>query len=169
MPFDTHWNPNQAQTTQETHQAVSYSDAERAHVQKTICAQLALGKSVKSILENTPGMPTRQTFYNWLMEDAEFFDNYTRAREAQADFFADEITEIADTETDPQKARNRIDARKWAAGKLKPKLYGDRLQIDGDLNVKLTDEQLDARLTKLLGKAGTAVAAGREGEAEEAA
>ncbi len=148
---------------------MSYSAEQRAHIQTTICAQLALGKSVKSILDNTPGMPDRQTFYNWLLADAEFFDNYTRAREAQAYCFADEITEIADTETDPQKARNRIDARKWAAGKLKPKLYGDRLQIDGDLNVKLTDEQLEARLSKLLGKAGTAVTAGREGEAEEAA
>lgn len=148
---------------------MSYSDEQRAHIQTTICAQLALGKSVKFILENVPGMPSRDTFYEWLLKDAEFSDNYTRAREAQADFFADEITEIADTESDPQKARNRIDARKWAAGKLKPKLYGDRLQIDGDLNVKLTDDQLDARLAKLLGKAGTAVAAGGKGEAEEAA
>ncbi len=148
---------------------MSYSDEQRAHIQTTICAQLALGKSVKFILENVPGMPSRDTFYEWLLKDAEFSDNYTRAREAQADFFADEITEIADTESDPQKARNRIDARKWAAGKLKPKLYGDRLQIDGDLNVKLTDDQLDARLAKLLGKAGAAVAAGGKGEAEEAA
>lgn len=148
---------------------MSYSDEQRTHIQTTICAQLALGKSVKFILENVPGMPSRDTFYEWLLKDAEFSDNYTRAREAQADFFADEITEIADTESDPQKARNRIDARKWAAGKLKPKLYGDRLQIDGDLNVKLTDDQLDARLAKLLGKAGTAVAAGGKGEAEEAA
>lgn len=110
-------------------------------------------------------MPARQTVYQWLMNDASFSDNYTRAREAQADYYADEIADIADTETDPNKARVRIDARKWAAGKLKPKVYGDRLHLDGDMNVSMSDAQLDARLAKLLGKAGAAGAFSREGEA----
>lgn len=28
--------------------------------------------------------------------------------------------------------RNRVDARKWVASKLKPKAYGERVQVAGD-------------------------------------
>lgn len=41
------------------------------------------------------------------------------------------ILEIADNpEIDPQDKRVRIDARKWAMGKLKPKKYGDKQVVD---------------------------------------
>lgn len=144
---------------------IIWTDDKKAMVQEIICIGLASGRSLKNILETEPGMPARQTVYQWLMNDSGFSDNYTRAREAQADYYADEIADIADTESDPNKARVRIDARKWAAGKLKPKVYGDRLQLDGDMNVSMSDAQLDARLAKLLGKAGAAGALSREGEA----
>ena len=55
-----------------------------------------------------------------------------RAREKQADFYADEIITIADTEPDAAIARVRIDARKWTASKLRPKVYGDRVKHSGD-------------------------------------
>lgn len=145
-----------------------YSPDERDDIQKRICILIASGRSLKNILENEGGMPSRDTVYGWLYDDATFSDNYTRAREAQADYYADEITDIADSEDDPQKARNRIDARKWAAGKLKPKVYGERLQLDGDMNVKLTDQQLEARLALLLGKAGANQPASGEGTPEAA-
>ncbi|MGL4560223.1 MAG: hypothetical protein ACRCV5_22205 [Afipia sp.] len=144
---------------------IIWTDEKKAKVQEVICIGLASGRSLKNILETEQGMPSRQTVYQWLMNDASFSDNYTRAREAQADYYADEIADIADTESDPNKARVRIDARKWAAGKLKPKVYGDRLQLDGDMNVSMSDAQLDARLAKLLGKAGAAGALGGEGTA----
>lgn len=143
----------------------AWTDEQKARAQEHICIELASGRSLKNILDKDDGMPSRQTVYQWLMQDSTFADNYTRAREAQADFFADEITDIADTEEDANKARVRIDARKWAAGKLKPKVYGDRLQLDGDMTVSMTDAQLDSRLAKLLGKAGAAGAAGGEGAA----
>ncbi len=56
---------------------------------------------------------------------------YGRARQDRADLMVEEITTIADTEPDAQRARNRIDARKWVASKMQPQVYGDRL----DLNV----------------------------------
>jgi hypothetical protein len=144
---------------------VIWVDEKKAKAQERICLDLAGGKSLKSILDNSPDMPSRQTVYFWLRDDEGFRDNYTRAREAQADYFADEITDIADIETDYNRARVRIDARKWAAGKLKPKVYGDRLQLDADMTVNMSDEQLNTRLTKLLGKAGAVDASGGEGEA----
>jgi P27 family predicted phage terminase small subunit len=61
----------------------------------------------------------------------EFLAQYVRAREEQADYYADEMVEIADTTDDPQKARLQIDARKWKASKLAPKKYGEKIQHAG--------------------------------------
>ena len=61
-----------------------------------------------------------------------------------ADHYADEIIEIADKTTDPQKARVQIDSRKWIASKLKPKKYGDRQTVEHD-----TTDNFNDFLTKL--------------------
>jgi hypothetical protein len=37
-----------------------------------------------------------------------------------------------------QRSRLRIDTRKWLASKLKPKKYGDKLELGGDDNSPLT-------------------------------
>jgi hypothetical protein len=55
------------------------------------------------------------------------FVTSTRARQLQADHFVDEIIEIIDTETDPNRARVRMDGRKWVAAKQAPKKYGDKI------------------------------------------
>jgi hypothetical protein len=47
---------------------------------------------------------------------------YARAREEQAETLVGEIIEIADLEPDTNRARVRIDARKWYASKVLPKL-----------------------------------------------
>jgi hypothetical protein len=113
-----------------------------------ICAALAEGKPMTKVApELDVGLPT---VYRWLAENPEFRDRYARAREDQADTLADDILSIADE--DPkilfdeikgedvyrvdgaavQHQRNRIEARKWIASKLKPKKYGERQQIDVD-------------------------------------
>ena len=48
------------------------------------------------------------------------YERNTHAREEQADFYADEIVTIADTEPDAAIARVRIDARKWTAKQAAP-------------------------------------------------
>jgi len=90
-----------------------------------ICQRIANGESLKSIC-NSKDIPSRNTVNIWRRENNVFYDKYVRAREEQADHFADEIIEIADTEDDPQKARVRIDARKWKAGKMKGE-YSDKI------------------------------------------
>lgn len=96
-----------------------------------ICSLLADGQSLRQICE-AEDMPSRATVFKWLSTYPLFADQYARAREEQADAIADEITWIADTEEDPQKARVRIDARKWVAGKMRPKKYGDKTVLSGD-------------------------------------
>jgi hypothetical protein len=112
-------------------------------------------------------MPAEGTLYRWLSENPEFGEMYARAREERAHLAAEDIIHIADTEQDPNKARVRIDARKWYASKLNRKDYGDSLDLGGGLHVKLTDDQLESRLAHILGKAGVALALGREGASEE--
>jgi hypothetical protein len=62
----------------------------------------------------------------------DFAEHYTKARDIQADVYADDIIDIADQATDAGLARVRIDVRKWHAGKTKPKKYGDKQLGDAD-------------------------------------
>jgi transposase len=81
------------------------------------------------------------TIKRWLAheEREDFRAQYARARESQADAFADEIIDVArDDRRDPQQARLLVDALKWAAGKRKPKVYGDKLELSGDEKSPLT-------------------------------
>lgn len=92
----------------------------------TICDRLVSGESLRSICRDK-AMPSTTTVFKWLAERPDTAEQYARARETQADAIVDEIVEIADTEDDSAKARVRIDARKWVAGKMRPKKYGDKL------------------------------------------
>lgn len=103
------------------------------------------------------------TFSKWLSEDAELEKQYTRALEAQGDDYAFKVIETAeDSAMDPNDKRVRIDAYKWAAGKRKPKVYGDRIghEISGKggdaikSEVKFTaDDETVARIaSRLLGQ-----------------
>ncbi len=94
-----------------------------------ICERIAEGDSLRTICLGDD-MPNRATVFRWLGKYAEFSDQYARARDAQADAYADDVVYIADTEKDPQLARVRVDARKWTASKLKPKKYGDQLRTE---------------------------------------
>jgi hypothetical protein len=116
-----------------------------------ICTRLSMGESLRRICMDEH-IPSQQTVYTWLYKMPEFLDKYTRAREEQADTHFDILTDIADETpaTVPvydkegnqidikldsayiQWQRQRIDARKWAAMKLKPKKYGDRVTHAGD-------------------------------------
>lgn len=98
-----------------------------------ICEKISGGLSLRAICAE-PGMPARGTVYRWLIENADFQDQYARARDKQADYFAEEIIEIADSaeaeSAAVSKAKLQIDARKWAASKIAPKKYGDKQEID---------------------------------------
>ncbi len=120
-----------------------------SEIADAICERLADGESLKSICFSD-GMPHRATVFRWLGAHAEFRDSYARAREAQADALFDEILDIANTPITGEKTkvdkdgnviemtkadmiehrRLQIDARKWIAAKLRPKVYGDKLDVD---------------------------------------
>lgn len=91
-----------------------------------ICELIIDGQSLRTICL-AEDMPSRTTVLKWLRENEDFASQYAHARVEQQDTYAEEIVHIADTEEDPQKARVRIDARKWHASKLAPQKYGDRV------------------------------------------
>lgn len=123
-----------------------------------ICGEIATtSKSLKTICSDD-GMPTVRTVLSWLSQgDKEegkaelkrFLHSYARAKEEQADFLAEEIIEIADDGSNDlmtvtrgdttyeqenkevtNRSKLRVDARKWIASKLKPKKYGDKIDLN---------------------------------------
>ena len=75
-------------------------------------------------------MPAVSTVYKWLHAHSDFVEMYARAREDQADYLASQIIDIADnSDLDHNDRRVRVDARKWISSKLKPRAYGERLDL----------------------------------------
>ena len=113
---------------------------------------LAISNSSKGLVplcKANPKWPSHSTIRKWIFENKEFSDNYEKAKQEQADFLADEMLEIADDNSNDllegqhgnvpnganvQRSRLKIDTRKWIASKLKPKKYGDKLDLTSDGN-----------------------------------
>lgn len=134
----------------------TYSEA----AAEAICDEIANGASLVSLCQRE-GMPKYRTVMQWLAKHQDFAQRYTYAREAQADFLAEEILEIAAIEEDVQRARLMVDSRKWYAGKLRPSKYGDKLhqEVTGRDGKDLVPEQLSdldlaRRIAFVLSKAG---------------
>lgn len=117
-----------------------------------ICERLISGESLRTICESED-MPSKSAVCRWLASNTTFRDQYARARQMQADILADEILDISDDGSNDwmekfdrdgnavgwqvngeaiNRSRLRVDARKWYAGKLAPKKYGDKLELSGD-------------------------------------
>ena len=120
-----------------------------------ICKAIADGRPLNRICKEDDWCPSEYTVYKWLDQYPDFAKNYARARELQQEVFAAEVILIADTETDPQRARNRMDARKWHASKVAPKRWGDKIEIDAKVDVNTgPSEALTAFLAAVEAKKG---------------
>ena len=150
-----------------------------------ICERIADGESLRAICSEEE-MPNKSTVLKWLIKNPDFASQYALAREEQAEALFDEVIDIADDGRNDWMAKQtpdgdnvgwlengeairrsqmRIDARKWMAGKLKPKKYGDKLDLNHTGAIQqVSDEVLDARLAVLLGKTGIGSPAGGEGK-----
>ena len=102
-----------------------------------LCELIAEGTSASKSCRQV-GVPMR-TFYAWARQHGEFAAQLSRAREDQADTFADQMCDIADDEEDVARAKLKIDARKWVAARMKPKSWGDKQHIEHGANDSLSD------------------------------
>jgi hypothetical protein len=114
-----------------------------------ICSELAEGISLRTICL-AEDMPDKSNVFKWLRTRKEFRDQYERAKEASADAMSEDILDIADDGTNDfmelqdkegenigwringeavQRSKLRVDTRKWIASKLKPKKYGDKIDM----------------------------------------
>src|ERR1700722_7917304 len=103
-------------------------------IAQLICDLLMEGKSLRKIC-SLDGMPTISTVGLWIVEDREgFLVRYRRAREVQHELFFDELNDISDDDSGDvagelkmpnmvavNRAKLRIDTRKWAISKILPK------------------------------------------------
>jgi hypothetical protein len=138
-----------------------------------ICERIADGESLRAICSDAD-MPNKATVFRWLgdKKHSAFCDQYARAREAQADSLVDDMIDIADDGRNDwmerldkddrpigwmengealRRSALRIDARKWMAGKLKPKKYGDKLELDGKMTHGV-DDSVTALMSAINGK-----------------
>jgi hypothetical protein len=122
------------------------------HALKTeICERIIDGETIRQIAAEAH-LPDARTIYRTLAaeDEAEFRQQYARAKEFQLYRMEDELLEIADDATNDwmekrdratgeaidwqvngehiQRSRVRIDTRKWIMSKRAPKKYGDRIQ-----------------------------------------
>jgi hypothetical protein len=118
-----------------------------------ICEAIAAGGHLHIICAED-GMPHERTVHRWLQDREDFRQMYAHARERQQEVFAAEVVLIADTEPDPARARNRMDARKWHASKVAPKKWGDKIEIDAKVEATGASDALLAFLGALEAKKG---------------
>lgn len=117
-------------TTKKVAPRVSFSQA----LFDKICARIASGGDGNSLRKIClePGMPHKDTFIDWSKRTPELRAQYDKAFLDRRDTYFDEMLEIADTEPDPQRAKVRIDARKWAWARQDRKRFGDSMAVTGD-------------------------------------
>ena len=128
----------------------------KATAEKLCLAIATSSRGLRSICKN-PELPSRSTICRWLMENEEFQGLYARAKEFQRHSLDDDIVVIADNcdRRSVERARLRIDARKWILSKLWPKKYGDRVEVDTGGKDPLTE--ILAEMTKQSAQIGPPV------------
>ena len=125
-----------------------------------MCRQISEGRSLSTALKSD-GMPSYYTAMMMLRNNLDFRAMYEKAIESRADRLAEEILELAD-ESMPahlegamasawvQQKRLQVDTRKWVAAKLKPKVYGDRIDVSvTDTRISVSDALKDAKMRVL--------------------
>jgi hypothetical protein len=91
-----------------------------------ICLLLERGLSLTIICAHKD-MPDLHKVYRWIRRNEQFCADYARARQLQANTFADQIQDIADNPFIPPAMKAQmIDARKWRAARQNWRAWGDK-------------------------------------------
>lgn len=115
------------------------------------CGLIAIGYSLRTACREE-AMPSPSTVYRWIRQHEGFREQYARACEDRVDAMSEDILDIADDGSNDfmeverkdgstyevvnsealQRSRLRVDTRKWLMAKVKPKKYGDKLDLTSD-------------------------------------
>jgi hypothetical protein len=123
---------------------MAYSQKEIDNIFNHVCSEIEKGRALRNVLKDE-NMPSTSTFYQWLDNNEDKAKQYARATEIRAEIIFDDILNIADDNVNDtytnddgveltnhdviQRARLKIDARKWVLSKLNPKKFGDKTDI----------------------------------------
>ena len=132
-----------------------------------ICEGLSEGKSLRTVCREE-GMPALSTIFLWLKAHPKFSEQYAIAKDECADALVEDMLDIADNQVETplvvegivvtdkngetvmvrdnvavNHAKLRVDTRKLAASKLKPKKYGDRQIVDQTTKHSLDVESME--------------------------
>lgn len=120
---------------------MAYKQADKDRIIKEVLFEIGFNaKSLRSACK-VVDVPL-VTVNDWMSETPEIAEHYTRARDNRSELLFEDCLNIADdngndirfteegqelTDHDViQRAKVRIDTRKWMLGKMQPKKYGDK-------------------------------------------
>ena len=111
-----------------------------------ICERMAQGETLTNICRDAD-MPSWTSVHDWKKADESFRQDFIRAREQQAEVWAEEMISISDddlpTHEEIGRARLRMQARQWLAGKYNA-TYADKpnqTQVNVGVSVVLPEAE----------------------------
>ena len=127
-----------------------------------ILEQIANGHSLSAILRQ-PDAPSYSWAKQQLRADPVLRRQYDQAIEDRGDRLAEELIELADSQMPAgldgpgasawvQQLRLKVDARKWAASKLRPRVYGERIDVavsDDRISIRAALEAAQQRVVTI--------------------
>lgn len=112
-----------------------------------VCEKIAEGYSMRTVCA-PDDMPAISTLFKWIREIPSFTQQYARATEERTEAMSEDILDIADDGSNDlmtiqkgnksyeienkevtNRSRLRVDTRKWLMSKMKPKKYGDKVDL----------------------------------------
>lgn len=115
-----------------------------------VCNRISQGESLRNIVKDKH-LPSASTICRWLLDESkkEFWEQYEKARNIQAELMFEELLDIADDGTNDfmereykdggtyitkndeaiGRSRLRVDTRKWYLSKVLPKKFGEKVDV----------------------------------------
>jgi hypothetical protein len=108
-----------------------------------ICRRLAEGESLRTICRDAH-VPNLSTVLEWARDDrGGFAVMYRRARETQAHNLAERaLAEAMSARGNEDAAAARLRFPRWHTGKLLPRVYGDRMEVEQTVRAVVSDEPM---------------------------
>ena len=117
-----------------------------ADIAARLCARIATTPQSLAAICEDPDMPGIATVFRWLRDHPDFREMYVIAKQEQVEILMDECFQIVDDTSNDlivtadgrkipnpvavQRAKLRVNYRKWIASKLLPRKYGNNAQLE---------------------------------------
>jgi hypothetical protein len=103
---------------------------------------------IKRICNANPDIPSHETIASWKVQHPEFFGQYLAAKDNQATEIVESLWEEMEqgVTTNEEIAMLNLKFRfhQWQLSKLAPKQFGDKKQIQQDMNINVHEQDLQS-------------------------